>query len=141
VNETLLRALVERLRAEFDGDAVVSHLARNEVAQKVIADAPACVLVAADNGQLIAASHEALHLLGHTLASLRELNVTDVAAAEDEAASERLWESFLRHRSQTGGFALRHRNGGTIRTSYVAAANVVAGLSIALHEPKGWPTG
>jgi PAS domain S-box-containing protein len=103
--------------------------------QDVVADSPACVLVADAHGQLIAASRQALQLLGHTIHSLRELNITELAGAEDEPHGESLWESFLRQRGQSGRFALRHRAGGIIRTRYAAASNVVAGLSVAVHVP------
>ena len=107
----------------------------HEIVQDLVADVPACVVVADGNARLIAASRQMLHLLGHTLPSLRELKVTDLAAAEDQEDSERLWEAFLRQRRQSRHFALRHRDGRVIRTKYVAVANLVGGLSIAVHAP------
>jgi hypothetical protein len=61
------------------------------------------------------------------------LNVTDLAADEERASVEPLWESFLRERRQSGRFSLRAKNGHSVQTNYAAQASVVAGLSVAVH--------
>ena len=131
-----LTEIVEKLRGTLEIEPPPSQPVIYRLVQDIVADVPAVVLVADGNGQLVAASRQALHLLDHTLASLRGLNVTELAAVEDEPHGERLWESFLQQRRQSGHFALQRRGGGTIRTQYVARANVVAGLSVAVHVPQ-----
>jgi PAS domain S-box-containing protein len=137
MGDTLLAEVVDTLRrtvaaaSAHDASQVLTHLRIHEE----IAEVPAIVLIADQHGQIIAASRRALQLLEHTRRSIRALNVTELAAAEDAPHGEQLWEAFLRERRQSGRFALRRRRGGTIRTEYTAAANVVAGLSVAVHWP------
>jgi PAS domain-containing protein len=129
----LLSKLVTAMREAIGEDRFASPLALHEVVQDLVDEAPACVLVTDSFGQLVAASKRALAVLDHTHASLRALNVTDLAANEERGSVEPLWESFLRERRQSGRFTLRARNGGSITTRYAAQANVVAGLSVAVH--------
>ncbi len=129
----LLASLVQDLRAVLDRDPVTTGPGLHQAVQVVVADAPACVLVADSKGQLVGASLIALAVLGHTLTSIRRLNVTTLAASEEVESVEPLWESFLRERRQSGSFMLRRKDGTSVRTRYAAQANAVAGLSIAVH--------
>jgi len=128
----LLASLVQDLRAVLDRDPVTTGPGLHQAVQVVVADAPACV-VADSKGQLVGASLIALAVLGHTLTSIRRLNVTTLAASEEVKSVEPLWESFLRERRQSGSFMLRRKDGTSVRTRYAAQANAVAGLSIAVH--------
>lgn len=131
----ILSQVVLDLQARVDPESVSHQLALHQVVQDAVADTPACVLVADDTGRLVAASRQALTILGHTLKSLRGLNVTDVAGPEEQEIVEPLWESFLRQRRQSGSFMLRRKDGTSVATQYSAQANAVAGLSIAVHLP------
>jgi len=130
---TLLARLVDELRAAVDDDPASSRVVLHEVVQNVVAGFPACVLIADAHGRLVAASDETLQTLGYTLASLRELNVTELAGHQEEDEVELLWESFRRERRQRGRFTLRHRNGTLVPTRYAATSNTVAGLLAAVH--------
>ena len=98
--------------------------------QEAIAELPYCVFVADANGRLVAASNVALETVGHTLASLRALSVTDISGPNEPA--ERLWEAFHRERGQRGHYSLRPRN-GIVATHYAASANVVGRFSVVVH--------
>lgn len=129
----LLAEIVEQMHAVLDTAPGSSAPPLHEAVQEVVADYRVPVLVANQTGQLVAASQQALHLLGHTLQTLRELNVTELAAPQDEDDVETLWETFLRQRRQTGHFALRRRDGGVVHTHYAAVTNTVGGLSVVVH--------
>ena len=129
----LLVSIIEDLNAALRGKAGTSRRQRSDIVQDTVANAPACVLVADDAGQLVAASRLALEMLGHTLSSLRNHNVTELAATEESHVVEPLWETFRQQRRQSGRFALRRHDGTTVRTRYVAQSNAVAGLAIAVH--------
>lgn len=129
----VLAKVVADLRAAAGGDRSFTRSALRQAVQDVVADCAACVLVADSNGRLVAASRTALVAVGHNLATLRQLNITQLAADEEQPAVEPLWESFLRERAQTGNFLLRDSNGRTISTRYAAQTNVVGGLAVAVH--------
>ena len=131
--EVLLWRVVNELRAAVDDDTRLSREALQEVVQGTVVEFRACVLIAEESGQVIAASEQALQTLGYTLPTLRALNVTELAGEDEEEEVELLWESFLRQRRQTGCFTLPHRDGTLIRTQYAAISNAVAGLSAAVH--------
>ena len=131
---TSLADLIDRIQAAIDRDPPTSPVVLHQLVQTVVADESACVLIADANGQLVAASRHALKLLGHSLDALRALNVTDIGG-EDAESVEWLWENFRRERRQSGGFVLRRKDGTTVRTQYLALANAVAGLSVAIHAP------
>ena len=129
----LLVSIIEDLNSALVADRHTSRLQLHDIVQDTVAEVPACVLVADDAGRLVAASRVALKTLGHTLDSLRNHNVTELAATEERDVVEPLWETFRQQRRQSGGFALRRRDGTTVRTRYVAQSNAVAGLAIAVH--------
>ena len=133
VAEALLSRLVHQLRAAIGAEPSAPGFVPHQAVQDIVADFPACVLIADATGQLVAASEQTLQTLGYTMQSLRELDVTELAPGDEEEEVQLLWEAFRRQRRQSGRFTLRHKNGTLIHTHYAATTNAVAGLSAAVH--------
>jgi PAS domain S-box-containing protein len=126
--EVLLSDVVARLKA------LGASRANQDAVQRSVADSRECVLVADGSGRIVAASNGALRLLGYALPELTRLEVGDLTADVDQPVVDPLWEEFLRHRRQTGHYALRCRHGAVVFTRYAARANVIRDLSVAVHQ-------
>ena len=88
------------------------------------------VILADDTGQCVAANAGATSLTGYDAAQLTTMSVWDLTAAANSTAACAQWQQFRECGCQEGRYTVRHRNGESVESRYVAVANVAPGLHL-----------
>jgi PAS domain S-box-containing protein len=110
--------------------AVRGRRAQHEALNNYIATLRVATLVADDAGCYIGANEEACRLTGYAYDELLELSVAALAAPEEAAPRERLWNSFVRSDYQRGSFTIRRNDDTPLRVLYHAYANIADGMHV-----------
>jgi PAS domain S-box-containing protein len=110
-------------RGAVDMRATASMLIAHARAQSHVA-----LIVADDSGRYVAANDDAVELTGYDSQELMTLSVWDLTAMP--AQGQKMWEQFIASGTQEGDYTVRRRDGQSIRTRYVAIANVSPGLHV-----------
>ena len=88
------------------------------------------ILVADTAGNYVGANFEAYALTGFSRRELLQRSVADLTPPADRSDEERLWNAFVRADGQSGIYALRRKDGTTLRVRYDAYTNIADGFHI-----------
>lgn len=90
------------------------------------------ILMAGDDGHFLEVNPAAARMLGYTREQLLGLGIDAVFATSDRSLSERAWEEFLVHGTQSGECTLRRKDGTSLRADYSAVAHILPGVHLTI---------
>lgn len=93
------------------------------------------VLVADDAAVYVDANRAACRILGRSRDRILGTRVGEIVDPERKLDVEAQWSAFLRDGEQSGAFELLRPDGSTVRVSFQARANFVAGLHCSFLTP------